>query len=111
MGRRAETVCTKAGRQKAEVQGVVHMKGVGLEGKGVKWEEGVAGGDHGDPHLLSEQPRYCLEGMKEDEIILVFEREQDKIRFPGDEMNRQGWRQEEQGKTDGTRAVNMVAQA
>lgn len=95
VGRGRETVYTEAGRQKAEGWDLVRVKGVGLEGKGRKQEEVVAGGDHGEPYLLNEEPRCCLEGMKEDEIILVFEQEQDKIKFPGDEMKRQGWRQEE----------------
>lgn len=42
------------------------------------------------------EARHCLEGMNEDEIILVFEQEQDTIRFPGNEMKRRGWRREEQ---------------
>ena len=95
VGRGVETVYTEAGRQKAEGQDLEHVKGVGLEGEGMKQEEVVAEGDHGEPCLLNEEPRCCLEGMKEDEIILVFEQEQDKIKFPGDEMKRRGRRQEE----------------
>lgn len=73
----------------------MHVKGVGLEGKRRKQEEVIAGGNHGEPYLLNLEPRCCLEGMKENEIILVFEKEQDKIKFPGDEMKRQVWRQAE----------------
>lgn len=93
VGRGVETVYTGAGRQKAEGWELQHVKGVGLEGDGMKQEEVVAGSDHGEPYLLNEEPRCCLEGMKEDEIILVFEQEQDKIKFPGDEMKRRGLRQ------------------
>lgn len=58
----------------------------------------MAGGGHGEPYVLNEKPRHCLKGMGEDEIILVFEEEQDTIRFRGNEMKRQDWRQGEQGE-------------
>lgn len=107
--RGAETVLQKGRGEKAEGQDVVWMKGVGLEGKGMKKEEVVAGGDHREPYLLNEEPRpQMLSGRHErrwDDTGLWTEK--DKIIFPGHEMKRQGWRQEEGRRNQGCECGSM----